>query len=123
MKRFQIPFGTEWNQLKNISAFGLLLSKCNAEIARNYFVIREDSNNVSVDFICQITCIHFLLQFKRAYCMVLTACIVIKTAMMSIIQIAFGYVRSVILGFQLKGPPAKFLLGNGPILLDKNCKL
>lgn len=32
----------------------------------------------------------------------------------------FDYLKSVILCFQLKGPPARFLLGNALILIDKN---
>lgn len=70
----------------------------------------------------ECNCIIVILQFKRAYCLVLTIFIVIKMIMISIFQTVFGYIKAVILGLQLKGPRARFLLGNVSILLDINSK-
>lgn len=76
-----------------------------------------------VNSIRKIVCFYYLLQFERSCCMVLTIFMVIKMIVMSIVHTAVGYTKSVILGLQLKGPPAKIFLGNVSIFLDRNSKL
>lgn len=44
-------------------------------------------------------------------------------AVLAILYAASDYIKSVILCLQLKGPPARFLLGHALILIDKNSML